>query len=479
MRLSASGQLLLGLGDGRVSVSGVDVARGGKIVPLSTSTAVFQQTGDHDASHLAQVDLGNLAVTTLEATAISYLRANAGTYAISITPGGTHTNTGFAESGGLMLDVGPDGWLFVTTYQLQTDVRIYRPVLGSYVLDQSLTTPAFFSDGFGPCFRALSNGRAAWADAALRLHVNKISVVNPTWPIFSVVPVDLDGTIYLLELGNERLTLRPAHSLNGWIVATGDTFAPDAMALNGQILIGWSTTQGEMPGNGRSRSIDISSPTVPLGLPHDPGPTPDPDPDPEPEPEPIPMPDSLLAALQAERAKYGPGMTNDECVALLDAVAARHAGWGLLSKSSGNNGRRRDGALCSVDHLVYKPLLRGVDCLSDAGAGGPSTPTWNDDPNSWEAFPVERFIAPLGGAEPVPDPDPEPVPDPTPTPQPQPKPCDLAPVLSALQVAQQEHGALLMRVAELQTQVAELLEKPAPNYSGKVLGFAVTLRPSS
>ena len=94
--------------------------------------------------------------------------------------------------------------------------------------------------------------------------------------------------------------------------------------------------------------------------------------------------DSLLADLQRERQQFGPTMTNDECVALIDAVLWKNRGHGFKQPEkpgSGNNGRRRDGKLCSVDGIVLsnpgQPDDRTfIDALKDAGGGGKSIPAW-------------------------------------------------------------------------------------------------------
>jgi hypothetical protein len=94
--------------------------------------------------------------------------------------------------------------------------------------------------------------------------------------------------------------------------------------------------------------------------------------------------DSLLADLQRERQQFGPTMTNDECVALINAVLWKNRGHGFKQPEkpgSGNNGRRRDGKLCSVDGIVLsnpgQPDDRTfIDALKDAGGGGKSIPAW-------------------------------------------------------------------------------------------------------
>ena len=104
--------------------------------------------------------------------------------------------------------------------------------------------------------------------------------------------------------------------------------------------------------------------------------------------QPIPTA-SLLSDLQAERAKYGATVTHEEAGKILNAVAWKNsaAGWGLLSKTGGNNcPLNGTGRPISCDWLVHQPSLLGLDVLV-AGVGtdengnwvnGKATPTWGD-----------------------------------------------------------------------------------------------------
>ncbi len=117
--------------------------------------------------------------------------------------------------------------------------------------------------------------------------------------------------------------------------------------------------------------------------------------------QPIPTA-SLLSDLQTERAKYGETITHEEAGKILNAVTWKNSsvGWGLLSKSGGNNcPLNGTGQPISCDWLVYKPSLLGLDVLNDApsydDAGaemtGKATPYWGD------GFPVEssKWVAPI------------------------------------------------------------------------------------
>jgi len=94
--------------------------------------------------------------------------------------------------------------------------------------------------------------------------------------------------------------------------------------------------------------------------------------------------ETLLHDLQREREHFGATMTNDECVALINAVLWKNRGRGFKQPEkpgSGDSGRRRDGKRCSVDGIVFsnpgQPDDRTfIDALKDAGGDGPSTPAW-------------------------------------------------------------------------------------------------------
>ena len=147
--------------------------------------------------------------------------------------------------------------------------------------------------------------------------------------------------------------------------------------------------------------------------------------------------ENLLPDLTAERARYGATMTNDECVALLNAVAwkNRDGGWGLGRKISGNRGRRSDGVECTVDGLVHRTTMTFVDALRDAG--GKSEPSWQVAPN-----PSNRpWVAPI-------DPDRRDQGLPPPPP-----PVDLSELRTAIQ-------ALTSQITALETRIRTLESRP-------------------
>lgn len=80
-------------------------------------------------------------------------------------------------------------------------------------------------------------------------------------PVFLTVPLLLPSGLALLELGNGRLTLRPYLSTLGIVVATGDTFAPDAVLVEtgDAVVVAWSTLAGEAPSACRSVTLPVAT----------------------------------------------------------------------------------------------------------------------------------------------------------------------------------------------------------------------------
>lgn len=147
----------------------------------------------------------------------------------------------------------------------------------------------------------------------------------------------------------------------------------------------------QIPGN-----VDFNSNTLP---PPETFPEESPTPEtPEPSPPSPPsggQPASLLADVQAEREKYGPGPTETELGQLLNAAAwkNRAAGWGLSRKDFGEYCPSPAGPI-ACDILHHQPTNTLYDVLVAAGAGGASTPQWvlvpyHNNPNRPWVAPVQ------------------------------------------------------------------------------------------
>ena len=119
-----------------------------------------------------------------------------------------------------------------------------------------------------------------------------------------------------------------------------------------------------------------------------PGPAPQPPPGPGPNPAPPPAPPptggqpaSLLADVQAERAKYGPAPSDEELGRMLNAIAwkNRQSGWGLSRKTFGERCPSPVGEI-ACDILHHQPTNLLFDVFVAAGSGGSATPAWQNVP---------------------------------------------------------------------------------------------------
>lgn len=118
-------------------------------------------------------------------------------------------------------------------------------------------------------------------------------------------------------------------------------------------------------GEGESLAAPLFTPPPELPPEEEPLPTPTPTPTPTGG-----QPTSLLSDVQAERAKYPPGILTDEQRAkILNAVAWKNKdlGWGLLSKPSGTNCFFVSGPI-ACDILFHKPSGLHFDALTDFDA---------------------------------------------------------------------------------------------------------------
>jgi hypothetical protein len=105
-----------------------------------------------------------------------------------------------------------------------------------------------------------------------------------------------------------------------------------------------------------------------------------------------------LDTVQAERAKYGTPLGNENAWKVSNATAYtwRSEGWGILAKPAGNNWMGY-----SVDVIINPTTKELVDCLADSEGAG--TPTWNHLP--WDDSYAVRYRAALPPDDVVPPSD--------------------------------------------------------------------------
>lgn len=107
-------------------------------------------------------------------------------------------------------------------------------------------------------------------------------------------------------------------------------------------------------------------------------------------PESETRPSSLLSDLQSERGNFGTPMTPAQLATLLNTVAWKNSsnGWGLLSKTGGNNCPFASGPV-SCDILFHRPSGLHYDVLIDSE--NQATPTWN----LVGPIDISRWVAPV------------------------------------------------------------------------------------
>ncbi|HMN09323.1 MAG TPA: hypothetical protein PKC83_11105 [Gemmatimonadaceae bacterium] len=281
-----------------------------------------------------------------------------------------------------------------------------------------------------------------WGSARGKVQRLHVAAGHEYWP----VPLsDAGGYPWVLTHTETALWLRPWGSSTGHIVHVGTTDFPDACWTPQGWRVAWSERghlrTAHIP-HDRPMTVFRETPAVP---------TPEPPKEPE---RPVDM--SMLDTLNALRAAYGPTLTDDQCVELLNAAAWQHRaeGYGLSKKTSGTRGRRHDGQECCHDVLMLRDGTYW-DCLS--GAGAASTPVWGQ-PSGTITDPARGWVAPIAptqGEVPSPVPVPPPV-VPTPTP-----PTVTCRALSGDEVraaVRQEMALVLERVAHTDGVVTGLID---------------------
>jgi hypothetical protein len=118
------------------------------------------------------------------------------------------------------------------------------------------------------------DGSVAYEDTSSQWHLRSITtgVLQSFAPrtdeiVSAMVPVSISGTTYVVELTDTQLTIRPATSPIGYVLATSaNLFNPDAVSLSaGTVRVGWSITTGEGSTHLRMADLTISTGEVSLG----------------------------------------------------------------------------------------------------------------------------------------------------------------------------------------------------------------------
>lgn len=303
MRLTPHGDPLLGVAS--------------KVCPINGTRKAYQTGADATAWRIETAEFDGSNPVTEAGHGAIWLRGGGGVWAV-LGPGGVHVrgrlgrppqpgdavNRPDLPNDGI-LDVGPDGIVYVTNYQTGEDIRAYHPDAHNQpggvrpVLTLS-TAPILYDATGGPQVSALRGLRLAWLAGSVQTHGLPNFVARGEHVNSLRLAETPAGRVYIVERGSNWLMVRPIDSLDGWQV-DGDGehfFSPDLVALDDLwIVVGWSHTQGEGPEAGRTQDIDVTTPRAPLVRPTPPPviePPPVEPPVIEPEPPPVVEPPIVI-----------------------------------------------------------------------------------------------------------------------------------------------------------------------------------------
>lgn len=222
---------------------------------------------------------------------------------------------------------------------------------------------------------------------------------------------------------------------------------------------------------------------------------------------PVAAQDSLLTDVATIRNTYPDIMTREQAAEMLNSVASRHPGWGMLQKGSGNSCPLPGGVYIACDILIHKgptdetsihyDVASGADFGDDAH-GRNMQPVFNSDGpcvlSPVSGCSMTKFLLPLGYTPPPVDPV-KPVTTTTVSPVPPAVLEFMAAVAGALDSEQAKLDAILLKLDAVLGQIAALKahvdELPAtqtvpslgkitfPVYKATIFGQAVTLTPQA
>jgi hypothetical protein len=191
-------------------------------------------------------------------------RAGNGEWARFVAGGGVHTSAGLGLTLPLAAlgDMDEDGLLAVVQNYASDNGLVTYAANGSTLQTVSTTVLA------GTQRMRMHSGIVAYEETNLKWHLRDaatgaLAAFAPRTDevIATIVPVTISGTVWVVELSNTQLTLRPATSSNGFVISTSaNIFFPDAVSLSaGTVRVGWSVTSGEGATQMRLADVTVSS----------------------------------------------------------------------------------------------------------------------------------------------------------------------------------------------------------------------------
>lgn len=281
MRLSpTTGKILSGQGGGTIAIDGVTPASlvghpGGGWGWLDDTTCGGQ--ADLGSGYLLrQLVLPN-TLTVLDATpsgvtdAATQFRAGNNFWAAFLTGGvlkGVRSNIRATLPNAALGDIDETGRMVVVQNYLSDSGLVSYATSGAQLWVNSTTV----LDGSNRL--RSKNGSVAYQDTSSNWHLRTTAtgVLQSFAPrtgevVAAMVPVTISGAVWVVELTNTQLTIRPATSSNGFVLATSaNLFNPDAVSMSaGTVRVGWSVSTGELPTDMRVADLSVTTGSTTLG----------------------------------------------------------------------------------------------------------------------------------------------------------------------------------------------------------------------
>lgn len=267
-RLNAKGQALCGVGAGTVSVDGaaIGVQGGGPASWLDDQTILVNSPALGPWNVVSVPAAGGAPALVLEGGA-NVLAAGGGRWLAWRASDGLHGSLGNLPAAACR-GAGLDGTLgFCPSYASGVGLVLAAPDGTQMSIPDAVVLDDYALQVIGP-------GQAVWFGNGA-VHVVGVAPPQLAAPAQKIRRcVTGDGELWWVYVTGDRLVAQPQGGTAGYVLSTGGVaFDFDAVVVNGQIVVAWSVTQGEAPGDLRKVTVDRTKPRVPLAPPPPIGPT--------------------------------------------------------------------------------------------------------------------------------------------------------------------------------------------------------------
>lgn len=271
-KFNQRGQLAMGVGCGLVSVGGKVIARGGGTCWLDATKVIYQRMEPTPDGEVCFIDSYDVE-TGLYRHVVAERGANV------IVAGGGRWQAWLGGYGAFgtavghlpdasVLDATQDGVFAIkTVYQSNRGVDLYSEGLPPVHLD--VPVPRGVS--------IVSPSAVMWGDGG-PIDTSDGQPKQPPFKFWSPVPVVVQGKRFIVAWCDEYGLIAFDDSLNGHVISKAEAFNHDAVEVDGFLFVGYSTTQGERPEDGRIAIFDVTRLSMDF---HKAPPRPEPEPEPQ------------------------------------------------------------------------------------------------------------------------------------------------------------------------------------------------------